>query len=120
MCAPIGLRKCFLLPAGNAGRLLLQAIRFAGVARDAVAISARLIGDDFAPEYQCLADAFDLTSAEELVAQQLLEGATPAEISKHCRLSIHTIRTHIAHVHAKLGVNSREAMWRRCAAFQVG
>jgi LuxR family maltose regulon positive regulatory protein len=83
-------------------------------------VSARLIGEDFTPEYKGLVEAFDLTSAEELVAQQLLRGSTPAEISESCNLSIHTIRTHIAHVHAKLGVNSREAMWRRCGAFQVG
>lgn len=118
--APLGARKCIVLPAGNAGRLLLQTIRFARASSDAVAMSARLIGDDFTPEYKGLAEAFDLTSAEEVVAQQLLRGLTPSEISESCNLSIHTIRTHIAHVHAKLGVKSREAMWSRCAAFQIG
>jgi DNA-binding CsgD family transcriptional regulator len=118
--APVGSRRCLLLPAGGAGNLLLHSIRFVSASGDAVALSARLIGDDFTAEYKGLAEAFDLTSAEELVAQELLRGLTPAEISESHKLSIHTIRTHIAHVHAKLGVSSREGMWRRCGAFQVG
>jgi DNA-binding CsgD family transcriptional regulator len=118
--APIGARRCLVLPVGKDGSLLLQTIRFAHATGDAVAVSARLIADDFTPEYKGLAEAFDFTSAEELVALQLLRGLTPTEISENCNLSIHTIRTHIAHVHAKLGVSSREAMWRRCGAFQVG
>lgn len=120
LAAPLGSRRCLVVPAGEAGTLLLQSVRFASGAGEAVALSARLIGEDFAPEYTGLAEAFDLTSAEELIAQHLLRGLTPAEISATCNLSIHTIRTHIAHVHAKLGVNSREAMWRRCGAFQIG
>lgn len=117
--APLGARRCLVVPVGEDGKLLLQSIRFASASGDAVALSARLIDEDFTPEYKGLADAFDLTSAEELVAQELLRGLTPAQISERHRLSIHTIRTHIAHVHAKLGVSSREAMWRRCSAFQI-
>lgn len=117
--APLGERKCLVLPAGSAGSLLLQTIGFVSPDGDAVALSARLISDDFAPEYSGLAEAFDLTSAEELVVRELLCGLTPAEISEGQHLSIHTIRSHIAHAHAKLGVGSREAMWRRCGAFRI-
>lgn len=118
--APLGTRRCAVIPAGEAGNLLLQSVRFAAPKGEAIALSARLIGEDFAPEYMGLAEAFDLTGAEELVARELLCGLTPAEISAGHNLSIHTVRTHIAHVHAKLGVGSREAMWRRCGAFQTG
>lgn len=118
--APLGARRCLVVPAGTAGSLLLQSIGFACASGAAVALSARLVSEDVAPEYKGLGEAFDLTSAEEMVAQQLLRGLTPAEISTRCHLSINTIRTHIAHVYAKLGVGSREAMWRRCGAFQVG
>ncbi len=51
-----------------------------------------------------------LTAAELRVARLAAQGATNAEISRRLYLSVKTVDTHLQHVYAKLGINSRRAL----------
>lgn len=84
-----------------------------------LALVIRVVSPSEKPRFICLAEAFQLTPAEESVAKMLLAGSSPAQIAREGRLSINTVRSHIAHIHAKVGVSNREALWVKCAPFAV-
>jgi LuxR family maltose regulon positive regulatory protein len=48
-----------------------------------------------------------LTFAEERVLQLLPSQLTLAEIAEQLGLSANTVKTHVKHIHAKLGVSTR-------------
>ena len=52
--------------------------------------------------------AAQLTGRERLVLAQLMQPASYQEIADSLNVSINTVRTHIRHIYAKLGVNKRE------------
>lgn len=84
-----------------------------------IALMLRDIQSDERPDFACLREAFSLTCAEEGVARQLLGGLTPAQIAAAEGLSINTVRSHIAHLYAKLDASNREEMWMKCAPYMV-
>jgi DNA-binding NarL/FixJ family response regulator len=54
-----------------------------------------------------LADAWALTRRETDVALAMLEGSSDKAISDRLCISLPTLRTHVQHIYAKLGVGSR-------------
>lgn len=84
-----------------------------------IALMLREIVGTERPDFACLGEAFNLTAAEESIARQLLGGLTPSQIAAAERVSINTVRSHIAHLYAKLGASNREEMWVKCAPFMV-
>lgn len=56
-----------------------------------------------------------LTQREKTILQYLATNLTNAEIAEAEFISLHTAKTHIAHVYRKLGVSSRRAAIRRAA-----
>ena len=51
-----------------------------------------------------------LTAAQSRVAELAAEGLTNAEIAESLFISSRTVSTHLSHVFAKLGVNSRRQL----------
>ena len=56
-----------------------------------------------------------LTDRERVILQYLATNLTNAEIAEAEYISLHTAKTHIAHIYQKLGVGSRRAAIRRAA-----
>lgn len=54
-----------------------------------------------------------LTDRERVILQYLATTLTNAEIAEAEFISLHTAKTHVAHIYQKLGVNSRRAAIRR-------
>ena len=48
-----------------------------------------------------------MTAAEESVAKLVAQGLTNREVAERLFLSPHTVNSHLRHVFAKLGINSR-------------
>lgn len=55
-----------------------------------------------------------LTFSESRIAVLLLEGSTPKEIADSVGISIHTVRTHIRHLHEKSNTHSMPALTHWC------
>lgn len=104
----------------DTGRALLASYRTCKLGGEpAIALMLRLVRDDQRMDFACLAQAFDLTPAEEGIALHLLSGSSPSDIARSEALSINTVRSHIAHIYAKLEARNREEMWVKCAPFMV-
>jgi DNA-binding CsgD family transcriptional regulator len=76
-------------------------------------------GSDFIPRWADFAAPFDLTPTEARTVQQLVDGDPIAEIAARLGLSVLTLRTHVRNAYAKIGVNSREGLFRALAAYRV-
>ncbi|MGZ8283685.1 MAG: helix-turn-helix transcriptional regulator [Allosphingosinicella sp.] len=64
-------------------------------------------------EYADFEMVFGLTRAEHQVLLLMLEGKTADEVSSGKQVSIDTVRTQIRQIYDKLGVSSREGLFRR-------
>lgn len=65
-------------------------------------------------------DAQELTPQEQAIARLTATGASDKDIAAHLSVSVRTVRTHLEHVYAKLGIHSRRelmAMGERLEAF---
>jgi len=60
-----------------------------------------------------------LTDRERVILQYLATNLTNAEIAEAEYISLHTTKTHIAHIYQKLGVGSRRAAIRRAAELDL-
>jgi LuxR family maltose regulon positive regulatory protein len=60
-----------------------------------------------------------LTEREHVILRYLATNLTNAEIAKAEYISLHTAKTHIAHIYQKLGVSSRRAAIRRAAELEL-
>jgi LuxR family maltose regulon positive regulatory protein len=60
-----------------------------------------------------------LTQREHQILRYLATNLTAAEIADAEYISLHTAKTHIAHIYQKLGVSSRRAAIRRAADLEV-
>ena len=60
-----------------------------------------------------LRERFGMTAREAELAGLLLEGLNPKQMARRLDVSVNTIRTHIARMLAKVGVNRQADMIRR-------
>lgn len=54
--------------------------------------------------------AQELTPREQAIAMLAATGATDKDIATHLAVSVHTVRTHLEHVYAKLAIHSRREL----------
>jgi DNA-binding CsgD family transcriptional regulator len=71
------------------------------------------------PQFADLRAAFSLTNGEQEVMLMLHRGLTAEKIASALRLSIETIRSHIRSAYQKLGVSSREEMFRKLHPYRL-
>lgn len=76
-------------------------------------LQVRPLRDDFGDRnFDHLRQLFKLTRAEYAVLLEMLRGNTADEISRHRASSVETVRTQIRQIYAKVGVSSRERLFR--------
>lgn len=77
---------------------------------DNVSESAAKITDSIAERCDVLAAQYRLTPRETEVFKLLAQGRTRAYIQEELVLSVSTVKTHVSHIYAKLGVHDRQGM----------
>jgi DNA-binding CsgD family transcriptional regulator len=94
---------CYVLPMGVSDRR-----RSLGPGHAAVFISAA--GANLPPSLETLSALSGLTSREARIALTVADGMSLADAAGNLGISIHTMRTHIAHIFQKTGTNSQQAL----------
>lgn len=117
----LGATESLWLPRKRgSGHLLLRATRLVeDPANPIIAICFREAGEELAPQWADFTEVFDLTAAEGRIVRFLLSGRSAEQIASENHLSVHTIRSHVSHVYAKIGVSCREELWRRLASYRL-
>jgi len=102
------------------GDLLMRGAKFTVVSGIAlIGICFWVAGPQWKPDWIDMVRTFKLTAAEALVIGYLLRGVDAEAIAKEHKLSIDTVRTHIRHAYAKLGISKREGLWKRLAPYRL-
>jgi DNA-binding CsgD family transcriptional regulator len=96
---------CYVLPMGLSDRR-----RSLGPGHAAVFISKA--GVSLPPSLETLSALSGLTSREARIALMIADGATLAAAADALGISIHTMRTHIAHIFRKTGTNSQQSLMK--------
>jgi DNA-binding CsgD family transcriptional regulator len=87
--------------------------------RDIVAVVGQGTGSDFSIEFVDLRVAFPLTRCEALVAAHLLECKSTEEVARSMGTSVATVRCHMKHIYEKLGIQSREQLFKVAAPYRL-
>lgn len=106
-------RSCILKSRDDTEVFALTLQRVTGGADPLVGLSFTSGGHLCETGGQALRDAFQLTRAETRVLILMLNGNMAREVSAALDVGLETVRTHIRQIYAKMGVKSREAMFRR-------
>ena len=91
---------CYVLPLGKSDRR-----RELGPGLAAVFITTN--GASIPPALEVLSALSGLTSREARIALMVADGQSPGEASAALGISVNTMRTHLAHIFEKTGVNSQ-------------
>ena len=85
-----------------------------GVALDAkrVCVTIKFVEEIERPALADPEFVFGLTKQEAKVVRELFAGTRMQAIAESLNISIHTVRVHTRHVYEKIGVSSREDLWR--------
>ena len=102
-----------MVPPSPAGPSLI--IRAAAVDADHVCLVMAMPGQTAPGRIGELQALFALTPCEAQIVVDLMQGLPPQTIARNRNNSIHTIRAHIRQCHHKIGVNSREGLFRKIA-----
>ncbi len=94
---------CYILPLGKSERR-----RALGPGMAAVFVSTSANGTP--PAVEVLSALTGLTSHEARIALMITDGRAPGEVASELGISINTVRTHIAKVFDKTGVNSQQGL----------
>jgi DNA-binding CsgD family transcriptional regulator len=94
---------CYVLPMGSSDKR-----RSLGPGHAAVFIS--LAGASLPPSLEILSALSGLTSREARIALMIADGKSLSDAADVLAISIHTIRTHIAHIFQKTGTNSQPSL----------
>lgn len=101
------------------GALLITGILLEGSVGAGVGLTIREIEVDAGYELPNLEPVFGLTPSEQQIVGLLLAGSSSAEIATKLDKSILTIRTHVKHAYAKLGINSKEQLFAKLLRYGV-
>lgn len=106
------------LPAANGGgHLLLRGRRLDPAGH--VGLAYLRSDDNFRALHADLEQSFQLTPSEYRVLLRMIDGLTAEAIATATALSVETVRSHIRHLYAKMGVASREAMFAKTLPFRL-
>lgn len=99
----------FLLWSGN--KVMVPLLRLANARGVHASFARRVLGQMLAAEEGVVVPETgeQLTTREEEVLRLIGQGASNAEIASRLVISIHTVKIHVAHLLAKLNVESRQA-----------
>lgn len=115
--AKIGVVETLTLPKKSGdGHYVISAV---GISPAAVAIAIREADETFVSVFADLENTFGFTPCEVLVVERLMHGYCAQRIADDLDVSVHTVRAHLRHCYDKLGVSSREELWRRLAPYQL-
>lgn len=64
-----------------------------------------------------MARAYDLTRREEEILGLLLDGYAQADLPTELCIAENTVKTHVRHIYRKLGVRSRDELFRKAESF---
>ena len=103
---------CYILPLGKSDRR-----RALGPGLAAVFVSTNANG--IPPAVEALSALSGLTSREARIALMVANGSPPDEVSTSLGISINTVRSHLAHVFEKTGVNSQQGLTRFIAGLSL-
>jgi DNA-binding CsgD family transcriptional regulator len=101
------------------GALLLTGVPLDGSPGSGVGLTIREIEVDTRYELPDLEPIFGLTPSEQQIVGLLLAGLSSAEIATKLDKSILTIRTHVKHAYAKLGISSKEQLFAKLLRYGV-
>lgn len=113
--------RTFFITDEDSGTLTLLRARTIPVDKDRERAFGVIFFDDsaeFLHRYLDVAKVFKLTAAEYDVVRQLLSGETAEDITRKVGVSMATTRSHIRNIYRKLGVSSREALFKRLQPFR--
>lgn len=105
-----------LAERGQEGHLLAAAVRLPG---RLVGLTAFYASDEAQYRWADLREVFGLTTSERDIAQALASGLTAEAVARKLRTSIKTVRTHIRHIYSKLGLSSREELFRKLTPYMI-
>ncbi|MGZ3274194.1 MAG: helix-turn-helix transcriptional regulator [Caulobacteraceae bacterium] len=101
--------------AGVQGNVVLQGMTVMG-AKDEV-VGCRLRSASAPAEVADLTMALGVTPAQSGIVQRMILGSSLEQISEDTGLSITTVRTHLRNVYARLGISSRDELFRLCLPY---
>jgi DNA-binding CsgD family transcriptional regulator len=109
------------LPRGSGdGHIVFQSQRLGWEEGALFGVSFFGSGSDFKLRLADLERVFGLTSSENRILIELLDGSAAEAIAIRAGGSIETVRSHIRHIYGKVGVGSREALFSRVLPYRVG
>jgi DNA-binding CsgD family transcriptional regulator len=98
---------------------VVRARRVSHEGEEGLGLCVHVAEPDSVPVYAGYSSAFALTSAEKRVVDSMIGGSTVDQIAGLARATKETVRSHVKSVYAKMGVSSREELFRKLAPFRV-
>lgn len=106
--------------ADGDGHVLLRGRQIARIdGQRYIGLSVLRSGSEYRADYGDLQGIFKLTHREHQVLLKMADGKVPEELAAALGVTIETARSHIRQIYAKLGVNSREKLFRRIVPYRL-
>lgn len=107
----------FHIVRGNVpqGNVVIQAMAVLGAKGEVV--GCRLRSASARTDIADLTMALGVTPAQSGIVQRMILGSSLEQISEETGLSITTVRTHLRNVYARLGISSRDELFRLCLPY---
>ena len=102
--------------ARTAGHCILRGV---GLCEHTVLVTVHCAHPHTKSEIADLSEAFSLTPSEVHVVELLLAGHSPAKIAPRLGVALNTVRSHLRHCYDKMGVSSREELWRTVSPYRL-
>ena len=95
--------------------IVIQAMAVSGATDEVV--GCRLRSASARTEIADLAMALGITPARSGIVRRMILGSSLEQISEETSLSITTVRTHLRNIYARLGISSRDELFRLCLPY---